>query len=181
MLAYDGDTTPTGTLVSIGFEYAQVDLGFRDHWLSPLTDSAMALSTEAPTMPSVTISNYTPLTRLGLRYQLFVAEMSESSNIAFEGGFTSGNPLLGGIHVSIEPFDGWSFGVTRLLQFGGGDRDQSLGQLPRRAVQSVRQRQHRHRRGFRQSSRLAHVAARVPGRRFRSRSISSTPAKTRRR
>jgi hypothetical protein len=126
VLAYDGETTPTGTVMSLGFEYAQVDLGFRDHWLSPFTDSAMTLSTEAPTMPSVTISNYTPLTRLGLRYELFVAEMSESSNIAFQGGFTSGNPLFGGIHVSIEPFDGWSFGVSRLLQFGGGDRDSSF-------------------------------------------------------
>jgi Capsule assembly protein Wzi len=126
VLAYEGETTPTGTLVSMGFEYAQVDVGFRDHWLSPFTDSSMALSTEAATMPSVTISNYTPLTRWRLRYELFVAEMSESSNIAFQGGFTSGNPLFGGIHVSIEPFDGWSFGVTRLLQFGGGERDSSF-------------------------------------------------------
>jgi hypothetical protein len=126
VLAYDGETTPTGSVLSFGFEYAQVDVGFRDHWLSPFTDSAMTLSTEAPTMPSVTISNYTPLTRLGLRYELFVAEMSESTNIAFEGGFTSGNPLFGGINVSVEPFDGWSFGVTRLLQFGGGDRDSSF-------------------------------------------------------
>ena len=163
VLAYEGETTPTGTLVSMGFEYAQVDVGFRDHWLSPFTDSSMALSTEAATMPSVTISNYTPLTRWRLRYEFFVAEMSESSNIAFQGGFTSGNPLFGGIHVSIEPFDGWSFGVTRLLQFGGGERDSSLEQFPRRAVQSVRQRQHRHGCRFRQSSRLVHVSALVAG------------------
>jgi hypothetical protein len=129
VLAYEGDMTPTGSVFSFGSEYAQVDIGYRDHWLSPLTDSAMAISTQAQTMPSVTVSNYTPLTRLGLRYQFFVAEMSESSNIAFEGGLTSGHPLLGGIHVSIEPFDGWSFGVSRVLQFGGGDRDRSLGSL----------------------------------------------------
>jgi len=127
--AYEGDTTPTGSILSFGFEYAQLDIGYRDHWLSPLTDSAMAISTQAQTMPSLTVSNYTPLTRLGLRYQFFVAEMSESSNIGFQGGLTSGHPLLAGVHLSIEPFDGWSFGVSRVLQFGGGDRDRSLGSL----------------------------------------------------
>ena len=44
-------------------EYAQIDIGYRDHWLSPLTDSAMLLGTEAATMPSVTVSNYAPISR----------------------------------------------------------------------------------------------------------------------
>src|SRR5690606_38929439 len=92
-------------------------------------DSSMLLSTQAPTMPSVTVSNYTPLTRLGLRYQFFIAEMSESSNIAFEGGLTAGNPRLAGLQISIEPFDGWSLGVTRILQYGGGAREESLRDL----------------------------------------------------
>lgn len=129
VLAYEGDTTPTGTVASFGMEYAQVDVGYRDHWLSPFADSAMLLSTQAQTMPSVTLSNYTPLTRLGLRYQFFIAEMSESSRIAFAGGLTAGHPQLAGLHLSIEPFDGWSLGVTRILQYGGGEREESLGDL----------------------------------------------------
>ena len=55
--------------------------------------------------------------------------MSESSNIAFQGGFTSGNPLLAGLHISIEPFPGWSLGVGAIMQYGGGEREESLGDL----------------------------------------------------
>lgn len=120
---YDGDVTPTGSLLSLGWDFAQLDVGFRDHWLSPFADSAMLLSTEAPTMPSVTISNYVPLTRLGLHYQVFAAQMSESDAIVFEDGLTSGNPKVAGLHLSIEPASGWSLGFNRIMQFGGGDRD----------------------------------------------------------
>ncbi|MGE0521002.1 MAG: capsule assembly Wzi family protein, partial [Candidatus Binatia bacterium] len=120
---YDGDVTPTGSLLSLGWHFAQLDMGFRDHWLSPFTDSAMLLATEAPTMPSVTISNHVPLTRFGIHYEVFAAQMSESDNIAFEGGLTSGNPNIAGMHLSIEPAGGWSLGFNRIMQFGGGDRD----------------------------------------------------------
>jgi len=41
----------TGTVVSLGFNWAQIDIGYRDHWLSPLTDSSTLIGTEAPTMP----------------------------------------------------------------------------------------------------------------------------------
>ena len=66
-VAYQGHATPTGTLLSLGFDWAQLDIGWRDHSWSPMTDSAMLISTEAPTMPSITLSNYRPLTRLGLQ------------------------------------------------------------------------------------------------------------------
>jgi len=122
-VAYDGEATPTGSLLSLGWDFAQLDMGFRDHWLSPFTDSAMLLATEAPTMPSVTISNYMPLTRLGLHYEVFAAQMSGSDAIVFEGGLTSGEPNVAGLHLSIEPASGWSLGFNRVMQFGGGDRD----------------------------------------------------------
>jgi hypothetical protein len=66
------------------------------------------------------------MTRLGLRYEFFIANMSESSNIAFEGGYTSGNPQLAGLHISIEPVPGWAIGFNRLMQYGGGARPDSL-------------------------------------------------------
>src|SRR6516164_11819085 len=75
-VAYDGRQKATGSFLSLGFDWAQIDLGFRDHWWSPMTDSAMLISTEAPTMPSITLSNYTPLTRLGWQYEVFVGRMS---------------------------------------------------------------------------------------------------------
>jgi len=126
VLAYEDEAVPTGSVFSVGYEYAQLDIGYRDHWFSPMTDSARLISTQAQTMPSVTLSNYTPLTRWGFRYEIFAAEMSASDNIAFEGGFTSGNPMLAGLNLSIEPVPGWSLGVNRLVQYGGGERSTSF-------------------------------------------------------
>lgn len=125
-LAYDDEVVPTGTVISLGYEYAQLDIGFRARWLSPMTDGARLISTQAETLPSITLSNYTPLTRWRFRYEVFAAEMSRSDRIAFEGDLVSGNPRLGGLHMSIEPVPGWSLGVSRLVQFGGGPRKSSF-------------------------------------------------------
>jgi hypothetical protein len=124
VISYKGRTTPTGSVLSAGFNWAQLDLGYRDHWFSPATDSNMLISTEAPTMPSITLSNYEPLTRLGFQYEIFWARMSRSDRIAYQGqgtsALSSGNPKLFGAQFSFEPFSGWSIGVNRQLQYGGG-------------------------------------------------------------
>ena len=127
--AGDADkTVATGSMLSAGFDFAQLDVGYRDHWLSPFTDSAMIISTEARTLPSVTLSNYRPLTSLGFSYEVFLAEMEHSNNIVFdepeEGADdrTSGKPRLAGLRFSIEPTPGWSLSANRLMQFGGGQR-----------------------------------------------------------
>ena len=129
VVAYEGEATPTGTIFSVGSDFVQLDLGYRDHWWSPAQSNAMLLSTQAATMPSVTISNYRPLTKAKLRYEAFVARMSESSNIGIDGGTTAGHPQLAGLHLSIEPLPGWSLGVQRIMQYGGGDREDSFGDL----------------------------------------------------
>ena len=97
------DAVATGSMLSVGFDFAQLDIGYRDHWFSPFTDSAMIISTEARTLPSITLSNYRPLTRFGLRYEVFLAEMEHSDRIRFEDGFTAGKPRLAGLRFSIEP------------------------------------------------------------------------------
>lgn len=125
-VAYEDEVSPTGSMLSLGFEYAQLDIGYREHWLSPFTEHAMLISTQAKTLPSVTLSNYAPLTRLGLRYQLFFAEMERSNRIRVVGGTTSGKPGLAGLHLAIEPGRGWSLAGNRLAQFGGGERKKSL-------------------------------------------------------
>jgi hypothetical protein len=124
-VAYQGRATPTGTMLSLGFDWAQLDIGWRDHWWSPMTDSAMLISTEAPTMPSITLSNYRPLTRLGFQYEAFVARMSESDRIELPltgttPELTHGYPKFGGIRVSIEPVSGWALSAQRSLIWGGG-------------------------------------------------------------
>ena len=119
-IAYAGRTVPTGSMLSLGFNWAQLDIGYRDHWLSPATDSSTLISTESPTTPSVTLSNYEPLTRLGFQYELFWTRLSTSDHILYLGHESSGKPDLLGVQLSIEPFSGWSFGVNRNLQYGGG-------------------------------------------------------------
>ncbi len=128
-VAYDGQITPEGSLVSLGFDRAQLDIGYRPHWLSPATGSSFLLSTEAATMPSVTVSNYVPLTRWGLHYEAFVASMSNSDLIEYGGQLSSGHPRLAGVHLSVEPAQGWALGVNRLLQYGGGARPGSVSDL----------------------------------------------------
>ncbi|MBS0418950.1 MAG: hypothetical protein JSR66_14650 [Proteobacteria bacterium] len=119
-VAYQGRTDFTGSMVSLGFEYAQLDIGFRPHWFSPLTDSSMLMSTEAATMPSVTLSNYSPISPFGLHYEVFAARMSKSNDIVLGDTHISGDPRLTGFHFDAEPASGWSIGVNRLFQFGGG-------------------------------------------------------------
>ena len=124
-VAYQGHATPTGTMLSLGFDWAQLDIGWRDHWWSPMTDSAMLISTEAPTMPSITLSNYRPLTRLGLQYEVFVARMSESDRIVLpvtgpNPVLTRGYPKFGGFRLGIEPVSGWALSAQRVIIWGGG-------------------------------------------------------------
>ncbi|WP_210399159.1 capsule assembly Wzi family protein [Steroidobacter denitrificans] len=121
-VAHEDDATPTGSILSLGFDFAQLDIGYRDHWFSPFAHGAMIISTQARTLPSVTLSNYRPISRLGLQYEVFLAEMAHSDRIRFEDGFTAGNPRLAGLRFSIEPAAGWSLGANRMMQFGGGAR-----------------------------------------------------------
>src|ERR1700740_3546648 len=116
-------------MLSLGFDWAQLDVGYRDHWWSPMTDSSMLISTEAPTMPSITLSNYRPLTRLGLQYELFVARMSPSNDIELtSGALTSGYPKFGGLHLSLEPVSGWALGAQRIIVWGRGAAGGGLSQ-----------------------------------------------------
>lgn len=125
----DSRFNPAGTMASLGDEYVQLDAGYRDHWLSPLSDSSMLLSTEAPTLPSVTLSNQRPIGGLGLEYEFFLARMSYTNQIVWRNALTAGYPRLFGMHVGIQPVDGWAISGNGTWQFGGGARPGSLGGL----------------------------------------------------
>ncbi len=128
-VAYPGETMASGSFLSLGYEYAQLDVGFREHWWSPMTDSSMLIGTQARPMPGITLSNYTPITKLGFRYEMFMARMSRVEGIAFDGRTTDGDPRLFGVQISIEPVRGWTLSASRILQYGGGERDDSLSGL----------------------------------------------------
>jgi hypothetical protein len=125
----DSRFSPAGSMLSVGNEYLQLDLGYRDHWLSPLSDSSMLISTEAPTMPSITLSNQRPMTGLGLQYEFFLARMSYTNQIVWHDGLTAGYPRLAGAHLGIEPVDNWALSANATWQFGGGARPGSIGKF----------------------------------------------------
>lgn len=128
-VAYPDETMASGSVLSLGYEYAQLDVGFREHWWSPMTDSSMLIGTQAPTMLGITLSNYTPISKLGFRYEAFMARMTRVEGIAFDGRTTNGDPRLFGLQVSIDPVRGWTLSASRILQYGGGERDDSLSSL----------------------------------------------------
>jgi hypothetical protein len=121
-IAYPDTTDPSGSMLSLGWDFAQLDIGYRPHWLSPFSTSSMLMSTEARTMASVTLSNYRPLTRFGFTYELFASRMSRTDGILFQGDRSPGRPDLAGLSVGIEPATGWALSLNRLLQYGGGER-----------------------------------------------------------
>jgi hypothetical protein len=122
----DGRVTPDGTMASLGDEYFQLDAGWRDHWFSPLTDSSMLISTEAPPMPSLTISNQTPIGPVGFDYQIFYARMSSTQQIVYKNELHEGSPTLVGAHIGFSPASGWAVSGNGMWQFGGGGRPASF-------------------------------------------------------
>ncbi len=130
-VGYEGRVTPTGSMLSMGFDPAQLDVGYRDHQWSPFRLGTMLVGTEAATMPSATLSSVVPLTSAHLRYELFLAQMSYSDRIAWEDGYTAGHPKLFGLHLDVELVPGWSLGLSRMMQYGGGARPDSLNDMLR--------------------------------------------------
>ena len=125
----DGRFSANGTMLSLGNEFMQLDAGYRPQWLSPMIDSTMLISTEAPTMPSLTLSNQMPIGGAGFEYQLFLARMSYSKYILWQGKYTEGDPRLFGMHFGFTPLAGWSIGANAIYQYGGGARPSSFTQL----------------------------------------------------
>src|ERR1019366_260939 len=74
----------------------------------------------------LTLSNQQPIGSLGLQYQFFVAEMSYSKHILWNGVDTAGHPRMAGLHLGIEPVDGWAISGNSVWQFGGGGRPGSF-------------------------------------------------------
>lgn len=127
------DEVAEGTFISLGWDWLQADIGYRSHWWGPFQESDMLLSTQAPAMLGVTLSNIRPikLFHLNMSYEIFLAQMSESDQILSQDRsiHLTGNPRLFGVHISFNPVEGFAIGFNRLFQHGGADRDNSLRDL----------------------------------------------------
>ena len=127
--ADDAGTIHTNTHLGFGHEYAQVELGYREHWFSPFQDSAVLVSTHAISSPSITVSNSKPISKWNIRYEVFYSILEEQEGIRLGDQVTPGRPRHAGLHLSATPLDFWTIGVNRTLQFGGGLRDPSIGDV----------------------------------------------------
>jgi hypothetical protein len=123
----DGEgVTHFNTHVAFGYEYAQIEAGYREHWFSPMHDSALLVSTNAKPSLSVTVSNATPISDWAFRYELFYAKLDKVTGINQQGQIFTGKPALAGLHMSISPIDTWSVGISRTVQFAGAIDNISL-------------------------------------------------------
>lgn len=121
----------TGSTLSIGTSWAQLDIGYKEHWFGPFNGSGQLISNNAQTMPSVSLSNNLPINIYGhnVNYELFLAQMS-TQPVLFEGSFSNtNNPYLAGVHVSFQPTPWWTLGANRMFQFSGGERPIDAGRV----------------------------------------------------
>lgn len=122
----------TGSMLAIGTDWAQIDIGYKDIWLSPFKGSAQLLSTHAQTMPSISVSNNLQLETFGIKwnYNVFLAQMSRQQVQFKPGEFSDKDkPLLAGMHLNFQLTDWLSIGASRVFQFAGGERPLSAKTL----------------------------------------------------
>ena len=121
---YDGSQSwiPNNTYLSYSTNYFQLDVGYKELWLSPFQESAMVLSTQAEPIGRVVISNPIPITDWKIKYHLSYGKLSKMQGIEYEGQLYEGRPGFLTMHLSGQPLDWWTLGASRTLQFGGGPR-----------------------------------------------------------
>jgi len=115
--------------LSFGTEYIQVDLGYREKWLSPAQESAELLSTNAEPIPSITISNVKGITDWNINYEMSFGLLEKMEGIHFDDQVSPGKPGFLTMHFSAQLFDWWSLGVNRSFMFGGGERSINISDI----------------------------------------------------
>ncbi|WP_440874451.1 capsule assembly Wzi family protein [Thalassotalea sp. PLHSN55] len=127
----DGGFIPNNNFVSFGWDVFQVDVGYREHWLSPFQEGAVLLSTQAKAPLNVTISNPTLITDWNIKYEMSVGILEEHDDIQFdrEEDPVSGKPGFLSMHASIQPFDWWTIAGNRTFMFAGDGSGITIGDI----------------------------------------------------
>ena len=120
---YNDEIVPNNSYVSFGWDVFQVDIGYREHWLSPTQEGALLLSTQAKPAMNLTLSNPTLMTDWNIKYELSVAILDKQQGIQFGRDTVpvTGKPNLLSMHLSLQPLDWWTVGFNRTFMFGGDD------------------------------------------------------------
>lgn len=129
-------TLPSGSVLAMGTSWAQLDIGYKERWWSPFQGSAQVISTNAETLPSIGLSNNTPIELFGtyFSYDVFVAQTSRQLVLYQDEWSDTNKPYLSGMHFSFQPVEWWSIGVNRMFQFGGGERETGLKDILRAVI-----------------------------------------------
>ncbi|CCQ09501.1 hypothetical protein PALB_3420 [Pseudoalteromonas luteoviolacea B = ATCC 29581] len=129
--AHSTKLIPYNTFVAYSLGNVQFDLGYREHWFSPFKHFGQVFSTNAKPSPSVSLSLVSPLRNWwNFDVELFYSELDHvNEGFYFQDKMVSGTPQLAGSRFSIEPIDGWTLGVNRMMQFGGGPRPVSFSDV----------------------------------------------------
>jgi hypothetical protein len=122
---------PYNTFVGFSKGNLQLDLGYREHWYSPFSFSSQLISNNAEMGPSITLSTVSPIQRFWqAKVELFYTRLDKVKNgIRYLDQWYDGSPHLIGTHLSISPTKSWTLGFNRMLQFGGGPREVSTGDI----------------------------------------------------
>lgn len=115
---------------SLGGDALQLDIGYKQDWLSPFQTRSMLYSNNAKTTLSVGIKNPVPFANWwDLQYNVFVKTLEQHDAVVVGDTVTSGTPYVLTTQLSIQPFAGTSIAFNRTFQFGGRGKDISLEQI----------------------------------------------------
>jgi hypothetical protein len=128
---------PHNSYLSFGYEYIQFDIGYREHWLSPLQESSMTLSSNAEPAASITMSNVTPITSWNAKYEFSLGMLEEMDGIHFDNSTSSGSPGFLTMQLSFQPFNWWTLGGVRTFMFAGGDRSMNISTIWKAIIDPV--------------------------------------------
>lgn len=128
---HSGELVPYNTFVALAGEDLQLTLGYKEHWFSPFRFSGQLFSTNAKASPSVSVGMVAPAHNWwNLDFELFYTQLNEvPDGIRFAGETFDGSPRVAGVHISVEPVEGWKLAVNRIMQFGGGPRNTSFSDV----------------------------------------------------
>ncbi|WP_394192512.1 capsule assembly Wzi family protein [Pseudoalteromonas atlantica] len=123
--------TNYNSFISFAGDALQLNIGYKEHWFSPFKQSAQIISTNARTSPSISLGMVAPAQNWwNFDFELYYSELEHVEKaILYQGELHDGTPKLAGTHISIEPVNGWKIGLNRMMQFGGGPREVSAGDV----------------------------------------------------
>ena len=114
------------TYLSYGFDWSQIDLGYKDHYYGQFRNGGMQISNNARNSVSLSISNPKPFEFAKTNYEIFLTKLAKIDGIHFDGQTFDGNPYLLGMHLDFHPISNFEISLDRTFQFGGGPRDSGI-------------------------------------------------------